>query len=373
MAKKPEYKTTNEIVYYKSEIVSEVDPESIALGNTKAFNFLSEGDQEPSFFVNTVKFGEDHPTVYGQVLTKEWAESFAKAVNKNPKPLYIRGHEDAEQFSGLLRAVAGGYIVGATVKDNELQLKNYILPGVTEESKALASQTKKEIKAGILSTSTGDRQKHRIEFDDNGGYKVMVIESIAGQTNALVEHDLVGSDASIAGTNFKNLSAGADRNKSQGDVDMDEKEMTTKDMLLRLKNQVDTGKLGVSDLSSGLGITVLTQSNKDDLARLKSVEDELGMTIGAYLKQVKAEKEETFSTLKENKLKAAFGDNDDLFEVAKDFFKLNSGSPEEVDVEIERIVNLKAIQTLKSAIAGSINHTVGGSKVEAKTVGILEA
>jgi len=359
------YETTKESCYFKTTVNNKIAPSEIPVGNINAYAALRPKDDEaPALFVSVVNLGENYPTMTWDkiVLTEQWAKSFAEAVNTNPGPLFLRGHEDSDWSKAAFRALAGGYIVGARVKDEQLQLLNYILPGATEEGKALVSQTLREMEAKILSTSTGDIQKHRIEFDEEGEPTRYAIESLKNQTNAIVEHDMTGSHASIVGKNFKSSGDAGENNDSQGDNGM-ENNLTVEEMLTRLKNQVDLGRLDVPTLAGGLGITVLTAKDQQDLTRLRDAETKIG-NITDYIGRVKQTEEETFSTLKENKLKAAFED-EGVCEAATEFFKLETGSTEEVDAEIERIKTLKVILKAQSNIAGSINanpNTVTTSK-----------
>lgn len=357
MAKRVKVEVTKEPVFYKSAIDTDMDIENISIGNKKAFETLSEDDEEPKFFISTVRLGEDYKTMTWPevVLTESWAKSFVAAVNKSPGPLYIEGHEDSDFSRQLFRAIPDGYVVGGKVENDTMFLRNYILPGETDIQKALVKQTIREIKAGILSTSTGDIQKHRLEFDENDEPTYYAIESIKNQTNALVEFDMTGSHADIKAANFKNSFTYSDENKSQGDVDMEKETITTKEMLSRLKNQVDAGLLEVSQLSSGLGVEVLNADKKADLLRLKQAEDKVG-NITNFVNSFEETKKEAFSTLKENKLKATFKD-EAIYEIAESLFMLKSGSSEDVDKEIERISKLKAITKLQGSIASSINHT----------------
>lgn len=349
------YETTKQSCYFKTAVNNKITPSEIPVGNIEAYRALRpDEDDAPALFVSIVQLGENYPTMTWDkiILTEQWAKSFAAAVNINPGPLFLRGHEDSDWSKQAFRALSGGYMIGARVKDEQLQLLNYILPGATEESKALVAQTLREMKANILSTSTGDIQKHRIEFDEEGDPTRYAIESIKNQTNAVVEHDMTGSHASIVGKNFKSSGDAGENNESQGDNGM-EKDLTVEEMLTRLKNQVDLGRLDVPTITSGLGITVLTAKDQQDLTRLRDVETRIG-DITSYVDRVEQTEKETFSTLKENKLKAAFED-EGVCEAATEFFKLESGSLEEVEAEIERIKTLKVILKAQSNIAESIN------------------
>jgi len=348
------YETTSTKCYFKTGVTNKIAPSEIPIGNIEAYNSLKPADDDaPALFVSVVDLGENFPTTTWDkiVLTEQWAKSYADAVNAHPGPLFLRGHEDSDWSKQAFRAVAGGYMLGARVKDEQLQLLNYILPGATEDSRALVAQTLREMKANILSTSTGDIQRHRIEFDEEGEPTRYAIESVKNQTNAIVEHDMTGSHASIVGKNFKSTGV-AGENISQGDNGM-EKDLTVEEMLTRLKNQVDLGRLDAPTIASGLDIVILTTKDQQDLTRLRDAEAKIG-NITNYVERIEQTEKETFSTLKENKLKAAFED-EGVCEAATEFFKLETGSVEEVNAEIERIKTLKVILKAQSGIASSIN------------------
>jgi len=255
--------------------------------------------RNPTFFVNTVMLGDKYKTLNypPMTLTKEWGESFAKGINAVPSPMYIKGHEDSNWQLEQFRIPGDGYLVGGKVTkidgDDALVLKNYLLKGDTEEKKALSIKTVRELKAGMLSTSTGDIHKRRVEFDEDGDAEYYVIESIKGRTNALVEHDMTGSHANIVGTNFKQgtKSTVGGSNDIQGDEEMaaEPKEMTIEEMMVRFKNLANLGKLDGLKLSSELGIDVKTPDEVAGLLRLKAFEDVNG-NITNYLKVRKQDK-----------------------------------------------------------------------------------
>ena len=130
---------SSEPVRYKSNISTTILPDSVSIGNDAAFKILSEGDEEPYFFVNTVMLGDKYKTLNypPMTLTKEWGESFAKGINAVPSPMYIKGHEDSNWQLEQFRIPGDGYLVGGKVTkidgDDALVLKNYLLKGDRRE------------------------------------------------------------------------------------------------------------------------------------------------------------------------------------------------------------------------------------------------
>ena len=358
---------SSEPVRYKSNISTTILPDSVSIGNDAAFKILSEGDEEPYFFVNTVMLGDKYKTLNypPMTLTKEWGESFAKGINAVPSPMYIKGHEDSNWQLEQFRIPGDGYLVGGKVTkidgDDALVLKNYLLKGDTEEKKALSVKTVRELKSGMLSTSTGDIHKRRVEFDEDGDAEYYVIESIKGRTNALVEHDMTGSHANIVGTNFKQgtKSTVGGSNDIQGDEEMaaEPKEMTIEEMMVRFKNLANLGKLDGLKLSSELGIDVKTPDEVAGLLRLKAFEDVNG-NITNYLKAEEARQSEEFDSLVANELKEAFK-NETVALVAKALFSIKKGTKVEVLAEIERVKTEEAVLKLRSDLASNGNFVPG--------------
>jgi len=345
--------------------------EDVPVGNKKAYKELF-GEETPEQFINVVKLGENHPARPFPrsiaILTKEWAESFAQKVNDGPKPLYLRGHEDDESLSGKTRALPFGYVIGAKLLDDEtLALKNAFKIPTTEEDRGKIADAMKEINAGMLSTSTGDYSKSTEEYDEETGiFTYKVIESVKAQTNALVESDQTGSDASITSKTFKSGLPASDDNNEQ-EVPMNLKEIKT-----LLKTDIKAGKLDPFELADDLGIETLTGEQKNSLKRLESAEKKLG-NLDEYVEGLESEKKETFISLKDAALKSTFED-EGVRELATDLFQLKEGSKEEIDAEVTRIANKKSIQDLMAKEVEGVQHDLsGGTDFKVSDGGTLKA
>ena len=371
MHQKPKIETKKTL--FKSAIVTlnRVKPDDIPIGNTESVSKLFGEDNSPIEFVNEVLLGEDHPaTEWGGeiILTEDWAASYAEAVNRTPGVLYARGHEDVSPY---LRAVPSGYIVGAKVEKGSLLLRNRLINKKNEAEKEFVEQTMREISAGLISTSTGDLQKRRIEFTDQGDFKQYAIESVKNQTNALVEHDMPASSASIVGANFKSTVCYYDekgevvkteefnpdkeqgKNKSQGDVIMNLAEH-----LSVLKSAMKDGTLDVSKLSSELEVEVLTQDHKTALKRLEDAETKVG-NVSEYLETIETQAKANFVAIRDKSLENTFKEEETL-ELAKTLFSLNAGGAEEIEAEITRLKDIPVIKKVQSLLASSVNHTING-------------
>jgi len=329
------------------------DIEAVPIKNKAAVKelFLDETRFE---FINRVFLGENHIAKPDQwtkiVLTEDWANSYVNALSKSPKPLYVPGHADFA-ISSKERAIPDGYIIGGLVKDDILYLRNALPEGKSESKKELIQQTIREIKAGMLATSTSDYMKYYTKMnEETGEVTYYATESVANQSNALVEAELTGSDADIILTSFKH-----DEQKSKGEKSMGE--VTNKEMFVALKNQIDSGRLALNDVASSLGVDIMTEKQKTALKRLNDVESKVGI-ITDFVETVIAEKEKSFIALKEAKIKEKFKD-EELVELAHNFFALKQGTTEEIDAEIEKIAGMKVFKTIQGKIAGEMSGAPG--------------
>lgn len=354
---------------YKESKLSSID--SVPVGNVEAYNIL-KGDADVYEFINQVLLGEDHaahPDSWTTVvLTPEWAQSYADAVKKTPKPLHIPGHAEEGLMSGKLRAIPDGYVTGGLVLGDTLYLRNTLIMKGSEEKQALIKQTVDEIKAGMLSTSTYDYMRYKLERDDETWDTIYyATESVKAQSNALVEADQTGADASIILTSFKDGGI----NHSEGEEQMGDKVVTNEERFTALKNQIDSGRLAISDVATSLGIDVMTQGDKLALKKLKDAEAIVG-DISVFVQKVKEDAANTFVALKEAKLKEVFKD-EKLVEVATGLFSLKEGNAEAVTAEVERIAGLQIFKSIAGAQASAINANFGGqTENNADDNGVME-
>ena len=351
------------ITEFKKTAIKNID--SVTIGNSKAFEALF-GDNEKYEFISVTKFGEKFPADLDPwtqiILTKEWADSFAEKVNKIPKPVFVPGHKETG-IGYKERAIPDGYLVGAMVKDNILYLRNSLPEGETDNQRALINQTLKEINAGMLSTSLTDVMKYKIVIDaKNHTEMYYAIESLKGQTNALVEEDQTASEAEIIITSFK---AKIDSNgeKEEGVKQMgEEKIITNAEMYTVLKNQLESGHLALKDVASGLGVELMTTKQKAALKRLNDAESNVG-DITEFVTKIVADHETAFKALKEAKIKDKFK-TDELIEIATPLFALKEGTVEEIDTEVERVSGLKVFKAIQGKLAGNMNYQPGSGDNE---------
>lgn len=340
---------------FNTRVLNKVTPEEIPVGNHEAVETLFK-DMQTLEFVNEVMLGDAYPASegYGEViLTEEWAESFAKAVNEKPGFLYAKGHEDAETW--FARAIASGYIVGAKVEDGRLLLRNRLLERTSPDNQELMLQTLNEIKAGLLSTSTGDYQKRRVEFDENGEMTQYAIESVKNQTNALVEHDMHASEATIISSNFKlayydENGNTVSKSTAEDGAKFKEGELTMNEHFEAIKKSALKDEV----VAEKLGLEIATEEMRTQLKEVKELEAKVG-NLKEFINKSLAEKEAVFKTLKENALKEAFKE-DEVREAAETLFRLDGGTTEEIETEITRLKELSGIKKMQTVIASSINH-----------------
>lgn len=337
---------------------------TIDIANQSAYKSLVE-ESEISEFINIVQLGEDHPAHSDSwttvILTEDWAKSFVDAVKASPKPLFIPGHTDSNT-GYKMRAIPDGYITGGKVKDNKLYLRNtMILDGARD---ALIHQAAKEIKAGMLSTSTSDYMKYRTEHNDDTDEMIyFAIESVKGQSNALVEADMTGSETEIIITSFK-TEGGEDGKEGEKHMGEEAKKanLTNKEMFTVLKNQLDSGRLALAEVATSLGVEVMTPKQKTALKRLNDAESKIG-DIAEFVKVTIESKVESFNTLRETKIKTKFK-SEELIEIATPLFILKEGSVEEIDKEVDRIAEMKVFKTIQGTKAGQINFNISGTDDE---------
>jgi len=340
--------------------------DSVPVGNSSAYRTLT-GEADIHEFINTVALGEDnpaHPDSYTTiVLTPEWAQSFSDAIKSSPKPLFIPGHTDAS-IGYKARAIPDGYLTGGIVSGNTLYLRNTLVMEGTDEKKALIEQTIKEISAKMLSTSTSDYMKYETKVDEDDNVTYFATESVKGQSNAIVEVDMTGSDASIIITSFK-AEIDSSGEKEKGEKRMDEKTMTNAELFVTLKNQLDSGRLALSEVASGLGVDVMTSKQKTALKRLNDAESKVG-NIEEFVTSVVADKETAFASLKEAKIKEVFK-TEELVEIATPMFALKNGSVEDIDKEVLRISELKVFKAIQGKVASAMNYNPGTGENEEVT------
>lgn len=345
---------------FKSAVAKGAKPEDIPVGNADTVGKLF-GTMEAVEFVNEVLLGEDHRTddYSGNiVLTEEWAQSFAKAVNEKPGFLYIKGHADAEHWA--MRAIADGYIVGAKAESGRLLLRNRLLVKKSVEAQELVEQTMREIAAGQLSTSTGDIQKRKIVWDDDKStYTQYAIESVKNQTNAIVEHDMHASDAKIVGANFRTGSY--DENGHFIATDGKEEEegdevMTFAEYVAGLKTTLKAGGDGnIQTVVQELGIEVLTEEHKTQLSVLKSLNEKAGGDAGKFIDTMLKERQDTFASLRDAELNKEFTVKE-VLGIAKDMFALKEGGMTEIQTEVARLKGLDSIKNMQTFLGSQVGY-----------------
>lgn len=345
----------------------------VPIANKESYDILV-GDSKPFEFINKVQLGESAPAKPDPyttiILTEEWAKSFVAAVKKVVKPVFIGGHADAS-VGYKARAIPDGYVTGGLVKDEVLYLRNTLPTNGSMEKKALVDQTANEIKAKMLSTSTSDYMKYDYTVDEDTNEIIYYAkESVKAQSNALVEEDQTGSEAEIIITSFKAIDAVDD---DKGDKSMGEKNFTNVELFVSLKNQIDSGRLALSEVADKLGVDLMTTKQKAALKRLNDVESKVG-NVTEFIEAVKAEKESNFAALKETKIKDRFK-TEEMIEIATPLFNLKEGNAEEIDGELDRIADLKAFKAIQGKIASSINGSPDGSSVASteETGEVMEA
>lgn len=356
--------SSTEHVFLKINRPSTAGVESVPIGNVKSVKILMEGDNEPAEFISELKFGKDNPAQdFGMklILTPAWAKSFAKGVNAQPGLTYLRGHEDVATYKD--RAIPNGYVVGAKIEGDSLFLRNYLLPGSTPEEIGQKEQAQRELKAGLLSTSTGALTEFDMKEDENGVQELHAMKALKAFSNALVEYDQTGGDASVTQVSFKDSTI--DKNNSNVIIPEDStpegNPMTVEEMLTSLKTHIENATVSKKDIALKLGIKVLDEDSETKLATLKSVEDKVGVPIADYVANNEKASEANFEDRKTIALKKRFEkDPAEILAIAGDLFTLKAGSDAEIEAEIKRVCETDSIKQLASKFAGGLSAGFSG-------------
>lgn len=368
-------------IYRSPFLQNDIPVDDVPVGNTEKVNTLFEG-HEPYEFINQVLLGEKHKASEGWsevVLTQAWAKSFADAVNKNLGPVYLQGHEDAQ--NPAMREIPAGYIVGAKVDESydngsgRLLLRNRLFAH-GKYSKEIVEQTLREINAGVLNTSTGDYERREYVYDEEEDTIISyAVESVKNQTNAIVEHDMNASDAMILASNFKYTycdengkelgkpvdytSIRSDFNMNQGDESMDKEAM-----LNTLQSMFKNGTVTSEEIAGALGVKLMNDEVSTSVATFKEVKGMLGDTdlkefVTTALKQREDAKKAAFAKLRDDALKASFTEANEL-RLAKHMFKLTDGDKDAIDAEIKRIQEDPDMQEEHKTALKNMNYTPSG-------------
>jgi len=341
------------------------DVDKVPIGNKKAYDILTDGDEDKAEFLTEFKIGKSHPAYpYGPdnpvIISLKWGRSYAAAINDNPKPMYNKGHEDTAAHAKM-RIPSAGYVVGAILdkETDTLYLRNYYRKSETPEQSAIRNQDLTEMRAGLLSTSVAETgTEWKTEFDKKTGKSTMIaVKSLRGQSNALVEAHMTGGDATIPKITFKSGNADKIEKKPLRSSSMDEE---LKDMLLGLKNRCDLGSVSLKAIGDNLGITVLTTKDTLSLKRLETAEKKFG-NLDEFITKYEAEQATDFISLKDAAMTEKFKEKK-IIEQAARFFTLKEGNKADIDKHIGEIAEMEVIKEGVSLKASEGNLALGGSE-----------
>jgi len=364
-------------VFKSAHLQNDISVDDVPVGNASKVTTLF-ADQTPYEFVNQILLGEKHKASEGWndvTLTQAWAKSFADKVNANLGPIYLQGHEDAQ--NGAMRQIPAGYIVGAKLDESyedgagRLLLRNRLY-AKGKFSQEIIEQTLNEVNAGVLNTSTGDYQRREYRYDEQTDtIESFAIESVKNQTNAIVEYDMNASDASIITSNFKYVPCDEQGNEIGKPIDctsirgdfkdeQGDKGMTKEELLAQVKAMNKAGTCTSEEIATAIGINITDAKMK----AIEEVEAMLGdVTIKEFvttaLKSRKDESAAKFATTVDTKLKAVFTDELE-YEVATSMFKLTEGDDATVDAEIAVLKTHKALVGMRNRALEAMNHTPSG-------------
>lgn len=316
------------------------------------YQALSRGDNNPYFFLSEMKIGPEHPIYDGSVMTKEWADSFVDKLNNAPFPMSSLGHVHVK--NELERAENNGYVVGGVVVGDSMVLKNYLLPGETPESKELANKTKREMVAKMLSTSISDKARFAVmEDEETGQLQWFAIESLCGQRNDIVEHDLTGGDAAIIAQSLKKNTDKSVNNKEKN------MEITSKEMITKLQNLKNSGDLSVEEIAKAFNLKLVTKTMTNEVTLLSNLKKEIGegdpIEIIKNLKAAAARVDESEFNLNKDKAVKEVFENENLKKYAEGLFNLKAGNLEDCKAEAKRVSELPIMKDYASSLAGDMS------------------
>ena len=267
--------TTDDIVQFSADSI----PNSIG---EKKLNILTEGDSDPYFFAQAIKFPiEANGDIYG--------EEFFKSFVERNKDHAFPGDKYGHSVSWYSRQPTHFHQVGSMIVGNVAYFKFYVPPKTdSEENESFI----KEIKTNGIDLSLVAKVEYSYNQEDE---KYHMNKSVGGERNDAVGFGDGSMDQIVI--NKKN--------------DIEEGlEVTPEELLIKLNAMIVEGKITDSQLKVALNKSDLLKSEKDiaDLKVLNSLSSILGETpvekANELITKINADAEVT----REAELVTAFGE-----------------------------------------------------------------
>lgn len=264
---------TNDIPLIKADqIPTLISPEKL--------NILTEGDDDPFFFAQAIKFPiEANDDIY----EVEFAESFVERNKLNAFPGDKYGH-DVKWYK---RQPTHFYQIGGMVQNGIAYFKFYVPPQTDSESN---DSFIKEIKINGIDLSLVSRVKYVYNEDDE---KYHILASAGGERNDAVGYGDGSMDQIVINKN---------KNDKEEGLEMDE-------ILKKLNALIVSGELSIPDLMKKLNKSDKLKTDEDvaSLKVLNSLKAELGDDPLAKAKELKTTVKANAEAVRDAELTTAFG------------------------------------------------------------------
>ena len=307
----------------------------------EAYEKLSEGDDKPFFFVQELKFGDKYPATDGTIFTKDFMQSYISKLEEKPIPGSAFGHVAREKNWKLERASNEVYLVGAKIiNDDTAQLKMYVSRDVPEYE---YNKLKKEIKAGLLSTSLHSYAK--FEVSEKGGVTSMrAVESMSGERNDIVEWNMTGMHSGMIATSQK---AVVEDNKNEGDTIMELEKAI--EVITTSAQKVGSDKAQLAE-KLGLGDIIATDEMKEKVSKFDTLSQKYG-ELETVLADMETFQKDNFEVVRDVVLKEAYSSEEAIM-FAKDLIGDEPMTKEQIKQKIE---DINKMPTMQKVLSGALN------------------
>jgi hypothetical protein len=253
-----------------------------SIGNDK-LDILTEGDKDPFFFAQAIKF----PVVgNGDVYDVEFAESFVARNKLSAFPGDKYGHS----VSWYSRQASHFYQVGSMMVGNVAWFKFYVPPETDSESN---ESFKKEIKINGIDLSLVTKAKYLYNEEDRNYH---MIASVGGERNDAVGFGDGSMDQIVINKQNEDKEEGL--------------EVTPAELLIKLNALITSGDILPSEVLKVLNKLgdLKTEADEASLRVMNSINDlKLGDDPLKEIKEMQTAIKENAETVREAELTTAFG------------------------------------------------------------------
>lgn len=291
------------LLNYKQSVDNKkIDPESIpTLVPASALKEFQKDDPDPYYKTQKIEFPI---LVNGLNYQESFFTSFISKLNERPIPGSKSGHNI---FDGE-RPPTDFLLIGAKIENKSkgkgfVYFKNYIpKTGATTPNETFI----KENKSDMVHFSLVTYPKYEVTEDKDGNEEVNIIESLYGERNDAVEHNLGAMKQETNTIDQKDL-----KDKKMGGGNLEENKQ---ELFKVLKNMVVNGQLNLSEIADAVSLQnqLITEEHTQAVKIVNSLK-ELGFTdpVKDYEKlknKIEADRE----AVRNARLDKEFGTKEDL-------------------------------------------------------------